>query len=211
MTAEPEPSDPRIPEVKAAALRHAVPPGDWPAVGSVPVAVLVPVKNEETNIVACLRHVLWARQLVVVDSHSTDRTVPLAQAIGAEVYLFQYSKEGWPKKKNWALDSVPWRHEWVLIVDADEHITPELAREIAENSAPVSVALARRMLWRMLGAEHPMLAHRVDSRAMFIRGQSADAREGISAFLEKRPAEFPDRVSDGLPDVFPGWRAPAFE
>ncbi len=86
-----------------------------------------------------------------------------------------------------------------------------LAREIAANSAPVSVALARRMLWRMLGAEHPMLAHRVDSRAMYLRGQSADAREGISAFLEKRPAEFPDRVSDGLPDIFPGWSAPAFE
>jgi enoyl-CoA hydratase/carnithine racemase len=86
-----------------------------------------------------------------------------------------------------------------------------LAREIADNSAPVSVALARRMLWRMLGAEHPMLAHRVDSRAMFSRGQSDDAREGISAFLEKRSAQFPDRVSDGLPDVFPGWSAPAFE
>jgi enoyl-CoA hydratase/carnithine racemase len=86
-----------------------------------------------------------------------------------------------------------------------------LAREVADNAAPVSVALARRMLWRMLGAEHPMLAHRVDSRAMFIRGQSADAREGIAAFLEKRRAEFPDRVSGGLPDVFPGWRSPAFE
>jgi enoyl-CoA hydratase/carnithine racemase len=85
-----------------------------------------------------------------------------------------------------------------------------LAGEIASGSAPVSVALARRMLWRMLGAEHPMLAHRVDSRAMFIRGQSADAREGITAFLEKRPAEFPDRVSEGLPDVFPGWSAPVF-
>ncbi len=87
----------------------------------------------------------------------------------------------------------------------------DLAHEIASGSAPVSVALARRMLWRMLGAEHPMLAHRADSRAMFIRGQSADAREGISAFLEKRSARFPDRVSDGLPDVFPGWSAPAFE
>lgn len=86
-----------------------------------------------------------------------------------------------------------------------------LAQEIARNSAPVSVALARRMLWRMLGAEHPMRAHRVDSRAMFIRGQSADAREGISAFLEKRPAEFPDRVSVALPDVFPGWSPPGFE
>ncbi len=86
-----------------------------------------------------------------------------------------------------------------------------LAREIADNTAAVSVALARRMLWRMLGAEHPMDAHRVDSRAMFARGQSADAREGVTAFLQKRPAVFPDRVSDGLPDVFPSWKAPRFE
>ena len=85
-----------------------------------------------------------------------------------------------------------------------------LAREIADNTAPVSVALARRLLWTMLGAEHPMEAHRADSRAMFSRGQSADAREGVTAFLEKRPAEFPDRVSDGLPDILPGREAPVF-
>lgn len=87
----------------------------------------------------------------------------------------------------------------------------ELAREIAENTAPVSVALARRMLWRMLGAEHPMLAHRADSRGMFHRGQSADAVEGVTSFLEKRPARFSERVSDGLPDIMPGWTAPEFE
>jgi enoyl-CoA hydratase/carnithine racemase len=86
-----------------------------------------------------------------------------------------------------------------------------LAREIAQNTAPVSVALARRMMWRMLGAEHPMLAHRADSRGMFSRGQSADAVEGVTAFLEKRPAQFPDLVSDGLPEIMPGWRAPEFE
>jgi enoyl-CoA hydratase/carnithine racemase len=86
-----------------------------------------------------------------------------------------------------------------------------LAREIADNASPVSVALARRMLWTMLGAEHPMLAHRADSRGMFARGQSADAREGVTSFLEKRPARFPDRVSDGLPDLFPGRVAPGFE
>jgi enoyl-CoA hydratase/carnithine racemase len=85
-----------------------------------------------------------------------------------------------------------------------------LAGEIVEHTAPVSVALARTMLWRMLGAEHPMAAHRADSRGMFWRGQSEDAREGISSFLEKRPARFPDRVSDGLPDVFPGYERPAF-
>jgi enoyl-CoA hydratase/carnithine racemase len=85
-----------------------------------------------------------------------------------------------------------------------------LAREIADNTAPVSVALGRQLLWRMLGASHPMDAHRADSRAMFSRGQSADAAEGVTSFLEKRPAEFPDRVSDGLPDVFPGWDEPKF-
>jgi enoyl-CoA hydratase/carnithine racemase len=86
-----------------------------------------------------------------------------------------------------------------------------IAREIAENTAPVSVALARRMMWSMLGAEHPMIAHRADSRGMFHRGQSADATEGITAFLEKGPAQFPDRVSDGLPEIMPGWISPGFE
>jgi enoyl-CoA hydratase/carnithine racemase len=86
----------------------------------------------------------------------------------------------------------------------------ELAREIVENSAPVSVALARRMMWTMLGADHPVEAHRADSQAMFHRGQSADAAEGIASFLEKRPAKFPDRVSDGLPDVLPDWAQQEF-
>jgi enoyl-CoA hydratase/carnithine racemase len=86
-----------------------------------------------------------------------------------------------------------------------------LAHEIAENTAPVSVALARQLMWRMLGAEHPMIAHRADSRGMVARGQSADAAEGVTAFLEKRPAVFSDRVSDGLPDIMPGWSAPEFE
>ena len=85
-----------------------------------------------------------------------------------------------------------------------------LAREIADNAAPVSVALARRMMWTMLGVEHPMLAHRADSRGLLFRGRSADAAEGIAAFLEKRPAEFPDKVSDGLPDVLPGWTPPEY-
>jgi enoyl-CoA hydratase/carnithine racemase len=80
-----------------------------------------------------------------------------------------------------------------------------LAREIADNTAPVSVALARQMMWRMLGADHPMTAHEVDSRAIQARGASGDAREGVTAFLEKRPASFPDRVSVDMPDFFPWW------
>jgi enoyl-CoA hydratase/carnithine racemase len=85
-----------------------------------------------------------------------------------------------------------------------------LAREIADNTAPVSVALARRMMWTMLGADHPMAAHRADSRGMFSRGQSADAREGVTSFLEKRPPQFTDRVSDGLPEIFPGQKEQVF-
>ena len=80
-----------------------------------------------------------------------------------------------------------------------------LATEIATNAAPVSVALTRQMMWRMLGADHPMEAHRVDSWAMLRRGRSADAAEGVQAFLDKRPAEFPDRVSGDLPGGYPWW------
>ena len=120
--------------------------------------------------------------------------------------------------------------EWCYtgrVIDADEALRGRLVRsvhpadellsvarglalEIAEGTAPVSVALTRQMLWRMLGADHPMEAHRVDSRAINSRGASADAREGVVSFLEKRPAQFPVKVSDGLPDVFPDWQDPQF-
>ncbi len=80
-----------------------------------------------------------------------------------------------------------------------------VAREIADNTAPVSVALARRMMLDMLDADHPMEAHRLESRLMVARGKSDDAKEGVSSFLEKRPARFPDKVSRGLPQPFP-WR-----
>lgn len=85
-----------------------------------------------------------------------------------------------------------------------------LAREIADNTAPVSVALSRQMLWRMLGASHPMDAHRVDSRGIMERGRSADSKEGVVSFLEKRDANYPDKVSDGLPAIFPKWEDPEF-
>jgi enoyl-CoA hydratase/carnithine racemase len=89
-------------------------------------------------------------------------------------------------------------------------VARSIALEIADGTAPVSVALTRQMLWRMLGADHPMAAHRVDSRAINSRGASADASEGVMSFLEKRPARFPVAVSEGLPDVFPDWQDPQF-
>ena len=85
-----------------------------------------------------------------------------------------------------------------------------LAEEIAQNTSGVSVALARQMLWRMLGASHPMEAHRADSRGIQLRGRSADAHEGVTSFLEKRPAKFTDSVSHDLPDIFPDWEDPEF-
>jgi enoyl-CoA hydratase/carnithine racemase len=80
-----------------------------------------------------------------------------------------------------------------------------IAREIANNTAPVSVALTRQMLWRMLGADHPMEAHKIDSRAVYARGQSADAREGVMSFLEKRTPSYPCTVSKDMPDFYPWW------
>jgi enoyl-CoA hydratase/carnithine racemase len=80
-----------------------------------------------------------------------------------------------------------------------------LAREIADNTSAVSVALARQLLWRMLGADHPMEAHRVDSQCIFWAGQQADAREGVTSFLEKRPARFTLRPSRDMPPFYPWW------
>ena len=87
----------------------------------------------------------------------------------------------------------------------------EIATEIAENTAAVSTTLTRQMMWRMLGASHPMEAHIVDSAAIYSRGQSADAKEGVTSFLEKRTPVYPVKVSDGLPDFVPWWEQRQFE
>jgi enoyl-CoA hydratase/carnithine racemase len=87
----------------------------------------------------------------------------------------------------------------------------DIAREIAANTAPVSVALARQMLWRMLGADHPMEAHRIESQAMYTTGKSPDAREGVQAFLEKRAPRFSARPSRDMPVFYPWWEARRFE
>lgn len=101
----------------------------------------------------------------------------------------------------------------VRSVHADDELLPAarvIAREIADNTAPVSIALTRQMLWRMLGAAHPMEAHRVDSRGIAARGRSGDSHEGVMSFLDKRPPVFPVKVSDGLPEIFPDWEPPTF-
>jgi enoyl-CoA hydratase/carnithine racemase len=86
-----------------------------------------------------------------------------------------------------------------------------LAKEIADNTAPVSIALTRQMMWRMAGAEHPMQAHQIDSRAIQARGQSADAKEGVTSFLEKRQPVYPNKVSTDMPEFFPWWDEPEFK
>lgn len=86
-----------------------------------------------------------------------------------------------------------------------------LAKEFADQTSGVSIAVMRQMIWRMAGAEHPMEAHKMDSKAMRSRGQSADAKEGVTSFLEKRPPAFPDKVSQDMPDFFEWQSTPPFE
>lgn len=99
------------------------------------------------------------------------------------------------------------------VVPADQvlPVARALAEEIVENTAPVSVALTRQMLWRLAGASHPMQAHRIDSQALSARGVSPDVAEGVAAFTERRPPNFPVRVSDGLPPFYPWWTEPSYD
>jgi len=107
----------------------------------------------------------------------------------------------------------PWTADWSSRCTQPDDLLAaarELARSMVEHSAPVSIALTRQLIWRMAGAPHPMYAHRADSRGLQIQGGSADVREGVTAFLEKRPAHFPRRVSSDLPDIWSGWDDPGF-
>jgi enoyl-CoA hydratase/carnithine racemase len=86
----------------------------------------------------------------------------------------------------------------------------KLAREIADNTAPISVALCRQLMWRGLVADHPMKAHMADSRGILLMGQHADVREGVASFLEKRNPDFKGSVANDLPDLFPFYKTPEF-
>jgi enoyl-CoA hydratase/carnithine racemase len=81
----------------------------------------------------------------------------------------------------------------------------ELAKEFCNETSAVSVAMARQMMWKMLGADHPMEAHQIDSRGVYFTGKSEDAQEGVKSFLEKRPANYPGKVSSDMPEFFPWW------
>lgn len=100
----------------------------------VPVSVVVPIKNEAANLPRCLGSVQWASEILVVDSQSTDGSIQIAEKDGAKVVQFHFNGT-WPKKKNWALENLPFRNEWVFILDADEVLPPEAAEEFARAIA----------------------------------------------------------------------------
>ena len=99
-----------------------------PVPGKVPVSILVPIKNEAANLPRCLRSVAWADEIFVVDSNSTDGSIAIAESFGATVVQFGFNGT-WPKKKNWALEHLPFRHPWVFILDADEVLRPDAEQE----------------------------------------------------------------------------------
>jgi glycosyltransferase involved in cell wall biosynthesis len=100
----------------------------------VPVSVLIPIRNEAGNLPRCLDSVRWADEIFVVDSQSTDGSTAIAEQNGAQVVQFQFNGT-WPKKKNWALENLPFRNEWVFILDADEVLPPEAEQEFAQAIA----------------------------------------------------------------------------
>jgi glycosyltransferase involved in cell wall biosynthesis len=129
--------------------------------GKLPVSVLIPAKNEEDNLSACLTSVARADEVFVVDSQSSDRSIEICESYGAQVVQFHFNGR-WPKKKNWSLENLPFRNEWVLIVDCDERITPELWAEIEtaiQNPEYNGYYLNRKVFflgkWIRFGGKYP--------------------------------------------------------
>jgi glycosyltransferase involved in cell wall biosynthesis len=127
----------------------------------IPVSVLIPAKNEQVNLPACLASVAVADEVFVVDSQSTDKSEEIIKSYGANLVQFHFNGR-WPKKKNWSLENLSFRNEWVLIVDCDERITPELWDEIAQaiqNDEHDGYYLNRRVFflgkWIRHGGKYP--------------------------------------------------------
>ncbi|AFZ23946.1 glycosyl transferase [Cylindrospermum stagnale PCC 7417] len=127
----------------------------------IPVTVIIPGKNEEANLPACLTSLQNADEIFLVDSQSSDKSVEIAESYGANVVQFDFNGQ-WPKKKNWSLDNLPFRNEWVLIVDCDERIPPELWEEIDQvirNDEYAGYYLNRRVFflgkWIRHGGKYP--------------------------------------------------------
>ncbi|MDY6806560.1 MAG: glycosyltransferase family 2 protein [Cyanobacteriota bacterium] len=127
----------------------------------IPVSVLIPAKNEESNLPACLKSVAVADEVFVVDSYSEDSSVEIAESYGAKVVQFDFNGR-WPKKKNWSLENLQFNNDWVLIVDCDERITPELWSEIAaaiQEEKYEGYYLNRRVIflgqWIRFGGKYP--------------------------------------------------------
>lgn len=142
---------------------------------------------------------VFARRGIVPEACSSyflPRVVGISQAL-----QWCYSGNVFPAQEALAGGLVKSLHEKEDLLSAARAI----AEDIRDNTAPVSVALVRQMMWRMLGADHPMEAHKIDSRGIYYRGRSADAKEGVQSFLEKRPAQFSGKVSSEMPEFFPWW------
>ncbi|TNF79932.1 MAG: enoyl-CoA hydratase [Gammaproteobacteria bacterium] len=147
---------------------------------------------------------VFARRGIVPEACSSyflPRVVGISQALD-----WCYSGKVFPAQEALAGGLVRSLHPADELLDAARAI----ATEISANTSAVSVTLIRQMMWRMLGADHPMEAHKIDSRGIYHRGRSDDAKEGVSAFLEKRPAEFPGKVSTDLPNYYPWWEPRKF-
>jgi enoyl-CoA hydratase/carnithine racemase len=173
-----------------------------PAVG-VGVTMTLPMDIRLAADVAKFGFVFARRGIVpeACSSYFLPRVVGINQALE-----WCYSGRVFPAKEAFEQGLVRSLHDKDALLPAAR----EIAREIADNTSAISVTLIRQMMWRMLGADHPMEAHRIDSRGVYFTGRSADAREGVESFLEKRPARFPGRVSKDMPEFFPWWKPRTF-
>jgi glycosyltransferase involved in cell wall biosynthesis len=145
--------------------------GSQPSVAVLPVSVIVPVRNEARNLPFCLESLRNVGEVYVVDSQSTDATVEIARSFGAHVVQFHY-EGGWPKKRQWAMESLPLAHDWIFLLDADETLTAELAQEIRgaiQNPQCNGYYIALRM--HFLGGELRHSGASFEKLSLFRRGQ----------------------------------------